>query len=160
MPIWQLDPAFFHEELKELIYLGHIKIIGAFSFLNPTLIYCQWLFAPHYFCCSYFLFIILFLSLICPFEELIVDVSYVIVFDKSGVFLEAISLIAHQRQSVRQLAKVIELHAEQLFPNSQQHPCYSHTSQLIIWYVQREAHAFCLSETPEELHWCFIVPLP
>jgi hypothetical protein len=81
-------------------------------------------------------------------------------FDKSGVFLEAICLIAHQRQSVWQLAKVIEFHDKYLIPNSWQHPCYSHTSQLIIWYVQREAHAFCLSEPPEELHWCFIVPLP
>jgi hypothetical protein len=44
--------------------------------------------------------------------EMIIDVSYVIVFDKSGVFLETISLISHQRQSVQQLAKVIELHAE------------------------------------------------
>jgi hypothetical protein len=40
MPIWQLDSAFFHEELKELICLGHIKIIGAFSLLNLPLIYC------------------------------------------------------------------------------------------------------------------------
>jgi hypothetical protein len=61
---------------------------------------------------------------------------------------------------VRQLAKIIELHAEQLFPNSWQHPRYSHTSQLVIWYVQREAHAFCLSEPPEELYCCVIVPLP
>jgi hypothetical protein len=43
---------------------------------------------------------------------LIIDVSKVTMFDKSGVFLEAISLIAHQRQSVRQLDKVIEHHAE------------------------------------------------
>jgi hypothetical protein len=40
MPIWQLDSAFFHEELKELIYFGHIKIIGAFGLLDPPLIYC------------------------------------------------------------------------------------------------------------------------
>jgi hypothetical protein len=111
MPIWQLNSAFFHEELKELICIGHIKIISAFSLLNPPLIYCQWL-CPTLFQLHYFLFIIIFLSLICPFEELILDVSYVIVFDKSGVFLEAISLISHQRQSVRQLAKIIELHAE------------------------------------------------
>jgi hypothetical protein len=39
MPIWQLDSAFFYEELKEIIGLGHIKIIGAFSLLNPPLIY-------------------------------------------------------------------------------------------------------------------------
>jgi hypothetical protein len=40
MPIWQFDSAFFYEELKELICLGHITIIGAFSLLNPPLIYC------------------------------------------------------------------------------------------------------------------------
>jgi hypothetical protein len=33
MPIWQLDSAFLHEELKELISLGHIKIIGALDCL-------------------------------------------------------------------------------------------------------------------------------
>jgi hypothetical protein len=93
MSIWQLDSAFFHEELKELICFGNIKIIGAFSLLDPPLIYCQWLFDPHYFGCSYFFFII-FLSLIFPFEELIIDVSYVTVFDKSGVFLEGISMVA------------------------------------------------------------------
>jgi hypothetical protein len=37
MPIWQLVSAFFHEELKELICLGHIKIIGALAFSH----YCQ-----------------------------------------------------------------------------------------------------------------------
>jgi hypothetical protein len=96
MPLWQLDPAFFHEEIEELICLGYIKIIGAFSLLDPPLIYSQWLFAPHNLCCSYFLFIIIFISLICPFEELILNFSYIIVLDKSGVFLEAICLIAHQ----------------------------------------------------------------
>jgi hypothetical protein len=40
MPIWQLDSAFFYEELKELISLGHIEIIGALSLLNPPLIHC------------------------------------------------------------------------------------------------------------------------
>jgi hypothetical protein len=96
MPFWQLDLAFFHEEIEELICLGHIKIIGAFSLLDPPLIYFQWLFAPHNLCCSYFLFIIILTSLICPFEELILDFSYIIVLNKSGVFLEAIFLIAHQ----------------------------------------------------------------
>jgi hypothetical protein len=79
MPFWQLDSAFFHEEFKELICLGYIKILGAFSLLDPPLICCQWLFTPHYLYCSYFLFIIIFISLICPFEELIIDVSYVTV---------------------------------------------------------------------------------
>jgi hypothetical protein len=38
MPFWQLDPAFFHEKIEELICLGYIKIIGAFSLLDPPLI--------------------------------------------------------------------------------------------------------------------------
>jgi hypothetical protein len=112
MPFWQLDSAFLHEELKELISLGHIKIIGALGLLYPSLVHCQWLFAPHYFSCSYFLFIIKFLSLICSFEELVVDVSYIAVFGEPGVLLETISLVAHQQQPVRQLAKIIELHAK------------------------------------------------
>jgi hypothetical protein len=70
MALWQLDPAFFHEEIEELICLGYIKIIGAFSLLDPSLIYCQWLFAPHHFCCSYFLFIIIFTSLIYLKEQM------------------------------------------------------------------------------------------
>jgi hypothetical protein len=64
---------------------------------------------------------------------LVIDVSYITVLSKPGVFLEAISLVAHKRQSVIQLAKIIELHAEQLFPNGWQHTRYSHTNQLIIW---------------------------
>jgi hypothetical protein len=40
MPIWQLDSAFLHEELKELMNLGHIEIIGAFVLLDPPLIHC------------------------------------------------------------------------------------------------------------------------
>jgi hypothetical protein len=40
MPIWQLDSAFLHEELKELISLGHIEIIGALSLLDSPLIHC------------------------------------------------------------------------------------------------------------------------
>jgi hypothetical protein len=95
MPFWQLDSAFLHKELKELISLGHIKIISALGLLDPSLINCYWLFAPHYFSCSYFLFIIKFLPLICPFEELVVDVSYITVFGEPGVFLEDISLVSH-----------------------------------------------------------------
>jgi hypothetical protein len=81
MPLWQLDPAFFNEEIEELIFLGYIKIIGAFSLLDPPLINCQWHSAPHNLCCSYFLFIIIFTSLICPFKELIVNFSYIIMLD-------------------------------------------------------------------------------
>jgi hypothetical protein len=31
MPSWQLDSAFFYKELKELISLGHIKVICALA---------------------------------------------------------------------------------------------------------------------------------
>jgi hypothetical protein len=40
MPFWQLDSAFLYEELKKLITLGHIKIIGALGLLDPPLIHC------------------------------------------------------------------------------------------------------------------------
>jgi hypothetical protein len=40
MPIWQLDLAFLHEELKELISLSHIEIISALGLLDPPLIHC------------------------------------------------------------------------------------------------------------------------
>jgi hypothetical protein len=39
IPIWQLDSAFLHEELKELISLSDIEIIGALSLLDPPLIH-------------------------------------------------------------------------------------------------------------------------
>jgi hypothetical protein len=40
MPLWQLDSAFLYKELKELIRLGHIKIIGVLGLLDPPLVYC------------------------------------------------------------------------------------------------------------------------
>jgi hypothetical protein len=95
MPLWQLDSAFFYQEFKEFIRLGHIKVIGALGLFDPPLIHCHWLLAPHNFSCSYFLFVVIFLTLICSFEELIVYLSYIIVFDEPCVFLEAIRLIAH-----------------------------------------------------------------
>jgi hypothetical protein len=39
MPFWQLDSSFLYKKLKELISLGHIKIIGALGFLNPSLVH-------------------------------------------------------------------------------------------------------------------------
>jgi hypothetical protein len=39
MPLWQLDSDFLCKELKELISLGHIKIISAFSLFNPSLVH-------------------------------------------------------------------------------------------------------------------------
>jgi hypothetical protein len=40
MPLWQLDSALLYKELKELISLGHIKIIGALGLLDPSLVHC------------------------------------------------------------------------------------------------------------------------
>jgi hypothetical protein len=39
MPFWQLDSAFLYKELKELISLGHIKIICALGLLDPSLVH-------------------------------------------------------------------------------------------------------------------------
>jgi hypothetical protein len=39
MPFWQLDSAFLYKELKELISLGHIKVICALSLLDPSLVH-------------------------------------------------------------------------------------------------------------------------
>jgi hypothetical protein len=96
MPFWQLDSAFLYKELKELVSLGHIKVICTLGLLDLSLVHCQWLFAPHHLSCGYLLLIINFFPLISFFEELILDVSYIIVFGKPGVFLESISLISHQ----------------------------------------------------------------
>jgi hypothetical protein len=40
MPIWQLDSAFLYKELKELISLGHIKVICALGLLDLSLVHC------------------------------------------------------------------------------------------------------------------------
>jgi hypothetical protein len=40
MPFWQLDLAFLYKELKELIGLGHIKVICALGLLDPSLVHC------------------------------------------------------------------------------------------------------------------------
>jgi hypothetical protein len=44
-------------------------------------------------------------------------------------------------------------------PNSWQHPCNSHISQLIIRQGQREAHALDFPESSEEFQRRLIVPL-
>jgi hypothetical protein len=46
MPLRQLDSAFLHQELKELISLGHIEVIRALGLLYPPLVHSQRLFAP------------------------------------------------------------------------------------------------------------------
>jgi hypothetical protein len=40
MLLWQLDSAFLYKELKELISLGHIKIISALGLFDPSLVHC------------------------------------------------------------------------------------------------------------------------
>jgi hypothetical protein len=40
MPFWQLDSAFLYKELKELISLGHIKVICSLGLLDPSLVHC------------------------------------------------------------------------------------------------------------------------
>jgi hypothetical protein len=81
--------------------------------------------------------------LINSFEELVVDISYIIVLGKP----------------LEKLTKIVKQHAEQFLPNSWQHTRNSHVSQLIIWQIQREARAFDLSKPSEKFHGCFIVPL-
>jgi hypothetical protein len=39
MPSRQLDSAFLYKELKELVSLGHIKIICALGLLYPSLVH-------------------------------------------------------------------------------------------------------------------------
>jgi hypothetical protein len=39
MPLRQLDSAFLHQELKELVCLGHVKVIRALGLLYLSLIY-------------------------------------------------------------------------------------------------------------------------
>jgi hypothetical protein len=112
MPFWQLDSAFLHEELKDLISLGHIQIISALSLLDPPLIHCYWLFAPTLFQLQLFPLH----HQIPLLDQLSRGIDYrcqhITVFGEPGVLLETISMVAHQRRHVRQLAKIIELHAE------------------------------------------------
>jgi hypothetical protein len=39
VPFWQLDLAFIYKELKKLISLGHIKIIGSLGLFDPSLVH-------------------------------------------------------------------------------------------------------------------------
>jgi hypothetical protein len=96
MPFRQLDSAFLHKELKELVSFGDIKVMRALSLLGPPLVHSQRLFAPHNFSSGHFLVILKFLNLISLLEELVIDISYVMVLSKSGILLEPISLITHQ----------------------------------------------------------------
>jgi hypothetical protein len=96
MPFRQLDSAFLHQELEELVSFGDIKVIRALGLFDPLLVHSQRLLALHNFSSGHFFVIIKFFHLISLFEELVVDISYVMMFSKSGILLEPISLITHQ----------------------------------------------------------------
>jgi hypothetical protein len=58
MPFRQLDSAFFHQELKQLISFGDVKVVCALGLFDLTLVHGQWLLAPHDLSGSYLLIII------------------------------------------------------------------------------------------------------
>jgi hypothetical protein len=96
MPFRQLDSAFFYQELKKLVSFGDVEVICALGLLDTPLVHSQRILAPHDLSGGHFLIIIRISHLVSLLEELIVDVSYVVVLGKSGVLLEPIGLIAHQ----------------------------------------------------------------
>jgi hypothetical protein len=96
MPFRQLDSAFFHQEHKKFVSFSDVEVICALGLLDPPLVHSQRFLAPHDLSGGHFLFIIRISHLVGPLKELIVDVSYVVVFGKPGVLLETIGLVAHQ----------------------------------------------------------------
>jgi hypothetical protein len=95
MPFRQLDSAFSHQELKEIIGFGDVKVVCALGLLDPTLVHGQWFFAPHDLSSSYLLIIVRVFHLVGLLQELIVDISYVVQLVEPGVLLKPISLVAH-----------------------------------------------------------------
>jgi hypothetical protein len=89
MPFRQLGSAFLHQELEELVSFGDIKVIRALGLLYPPLVHSQRLLALHNFSSVHFLVIIKFLNLISLLEELVIDISYVMVLGKYGILLES-----------------------------------------------------------------------
>jgi hypothetical protein len=96
MPLRQLDSAFFYQELKKLVSLGDIKVVRALGLLYLSLVHSQGLFAPHNLSGGHFLVIIKIIHLVSLLEELVVDISYVMMLGKSGILLEPVGLITHQ----------------------------------------------------------------
>jgi hypothetical protein len=96
IPFRQLDSAFFYQELKQLIGFGDVKVICALSQFDSTLVHGQWLLSLHDLSGSYLLIIIGIFHLVGLFQELIVDISYVVLLVESGVLLKPIGLVAHQ----------------------------------------------------------------
>jgi hypothetical protein len=86
MPLRQLDSALFYQELEKLVSFGDIKVVRALGLFDP----------PHNLSGGHFLVIIRIFHLVSLLEELVVDVSYVVVLGKSGVLLEPIGLVTHQ----------------------------------------------------------------
>jgi hypothetical protein len=96
MPFKQFDSAFLYQELKKFISLGDVEVVCALGLLDPTLIHHQRFLAPHDLSGGHFLFIIRIFHLGGPFEELIIDVSYVVMLVEPGVLFEPVGLVAHQ----------------------------------------------------------------
>jgi hypothetical protein len=96
MPFRQLDSAFFHQELKQLISFGDVKVVCALSLFDPTLVHGQRLLAPHDLSDSYLLIIIGIFHLVGLFQELILDISYAVLLVEPCVLLKTIGLVAHQ----------------------------------------------------------------
>jgi hypothetical protein len=96
MPFRQLDSAFLYQELKKLASLGDIKVVRALGLLYLPLVHSQRLLAPHNLSGSHFLIIIKIFHLVSLLEELVVDISYVMMLGKSGILLEPVGLITHQ----------------------------------------------------------------
>jgi hypothetical protein len=96
MPFRQFDSAFLYQELKKLVSFGDVEVICALGLLDPTLVHSQRLLAPHNLSGGHFLIIIRIFHLVSLLEELIIDVSYVMMLVESGVLLGPIGLVAHQ----------------------------------------------------------------
>jgi hypothetical protein len=96
MPLRQFDSAFLHQEIKQLISLGDVEVVCAFGLLDPTLVHGQRLLAPHDLSSSHFLIIVRVFHLVGLFQELIINVRYVMLLVEPGVLLKPIGLVAHQ----------------------------------------------------------------
>jgi hypothetical protein len=96
MPFTQLDSAFLHQEFKQIISFSDVKVVCAFGLFEPALIHGQRFLPPDDFSSSHFLIIVRVLHLIGLLQELIVDISYVVLFAEPGVFLKPVGLVAHQ----------------------------------------------------------------
>jgi hypothetical protein len=96
MPLRQFDSAFLHQEVKQLISFSDVKVVCAFGLLDPALIHGQRLLPPHDLSSSHFLIIVKVFHLIGLLQELIVDISYIMLLVEPGVFLKPVGLVAHQ----------------------------------------------------------------